>query len=103
MSARDDILQGELLDEALRLTLDQLCRRCKVRERQVVELVDEGILEPFGREPGEWRFSGVSVHRVRCVLRLESDLGVNRAGAALALDLLEEIAALRARLSRYGE
>jgi chaperone modulatory protein CbpM len=37
------------------------------------------------------------------VLRLERDLGVNRAGAALALDLLDQLAALRARLARHGE
>jgi len=31
-------------------------------------------------------------------LRLQSDLGVNRAGAALAVQLLEEIDALRTKL-----
>jgi len=42
------------------------------------------------------------VRRVRCALRLESDLGVNLAGAALALDLLEELNRLRARQRRFG-
>lgn len=102
-SGRDDILSGELLDEELRLTLAQLCRRCHVPEQQVIELVEEGVVEPHGRDPGEWSFTGVCVYRVRCVMRLERDLGVNRAGAALALELLDELAVLRARLARYGE
>lgn len=43
---------------------------------------------------------GISVRRVRCAQRLEQDLGVNIAGAALALELLEELERLRARLHR---
>jgi chaperone modulatory protein CbpM len=34
--------------------------------------------------------------------RLQRDLGVNLAGAALALELLQEIEALRARLKVLG-
>ena len=34
--------------------------------------------------------------------RLQRDLGLNLAGAALALELLEEIDALRARLQALG-
>ncbi len=37
--------------------------------------------------------------RVRCAMRLTRDLGVNYAGAALALDLLDELDLLRARLT----
>jgi chaperone modulatory protein CbpM len=40
---------------------------------------------------------------VRCVIHLQRDLGVNLAGAALALDLLEELQQLRARISRLQE
>jgi chaperone modulatory protein CbpM len=68
----------------------------------VYELVEEGIIDPLGREPSGWRFRWTSVRRVRCALRLEHDLGVNLAGAALALDLLEELTRLRAQLRRLG-
>lgn len=101
--APHQVLRGELLDEAVVLTLAQFCRTCRLPAEQVVELVDEGIIEPLGQTPDNWRFTGISVHRVQCVLRLERDLGVNRAGAALALDLLDQLAALRARLARHGE
>jgi chaperone modulatory protein CbpM len=96
------LLSGEILEEDVELTLAQLCRTCRLPAEQVYELVEEGVVEPLGRDPAQWRFRGISVRRVHCALRLERDLGVNAAGAALALDLLEEIQAMRARLRRFG-
>lgn len=97
-----DLLTGEVLEEEVELTLGELCHACRVPAERVFELVAEGVVEPLGRNPARWRFRGVSVRRARCVLRLERDLGVNLAGAALALDLLEELEAMRARLKRLG-
>jgi chaperone modulatory protein CbpM len=92
------LLSGEVLDEAVELSLGELCRACEVYAEEVVELVAEGIVEPLGRDSAHWRFRGSSVRRVRCALSLRRDLGVNWAGAALALDLLEELASLRGRV-----
>ena len=50
------------------------------------------------REPHSWRFTGVHMRRVRIACHLQSDLGVNLAGVALALQLLDEIEELRERL-----
>lgn len=97
------LLTGEVLEEDVELTLAELCRSCRLPAERVLELVDEGVVEPLGRDPARWRFRGVSVRRVRCALRLERDLGVNPAGAALALELLEELETLRARVNRLGE
>jgi chaperone modulatory protein CbpM len=95
-------LTGDVLGEDVELTLVELCRTCRLPAERVYELVEEGIIEPLGREPAGWRFRWTSVRRVRCALRLERDLGVNLAGAALALDLLEELDRLRGRLRRIG-
>ena len=97
------LLTGDLLDEEMDLTLADLCHACRLPAERVYELVEEGIVEPMGRDPVRWRFQGVSVRRVRCAIRLERDLGVNLAGAALALDLLEELESLRARVQRLGD
>ncbi len=97
------LLSGEVLEEDMELTLVELCRTCRVPTERLLELVEEGIVEPMGRDPEHWRFRGASVRRARCALRLERDLGVNFAGAALALELLEELEALRARLERLGD
>ena len=95
---RKKILAGQLLEEELDISLAELCRACGVPADWITELVNEGVLEPRGRRSTHWRFSGTSVQRVQVVLRLQRDLDVNLSGAALALDLMEEIHSLRARL-----
>lgn len=80
------------------LTLEQLCHACGVHADWVISLVEESIIEPQGNEIQRWRFSGISLVRVRSALRLHRDLGVNLAGIALALDLMEELDALREQL-----
>lgn len=101
--AKGDLLRlfsGEIFEDDIELSLADLCRACRLPAERVFELVEEGIVEPHGRDPVHWRFQGVSVRRVRCAQRLQRDLGVNIAGAALALDLLEELDRLRARVRR---
>lgn len=95
-------LSGIILEELTELTLAELCRACAVRSESIVELVEEGVLAPLGREPHRWRFSGIHMRRATVALRLQRDLGVNLAGAALALQLLDEVEALRARLRVMG-
>ena len=96
------LLTGDVLEQDVELTLAELCRACGLPAERVYELVEEGIVDPLGRDPNRWRFHGISVRRVRCALRLERDLGLNVAGAALALELLEELELLRARVERLG-
>lgn len=101
-----DLLQAlaaEIVEEDMELSLADLCRACELPEERIVELVEEGVIEPLGREPSRWRFRAVCVTRVRSAQRLEQDLGVNVAGAALVLDLLDELAELRARLRRLED
>lgn len=97
------LLAGEVLEEDVELSLADLCKTCRVPEAQVVEMVAEGIVEPLGREARQWRFRGASIRRVRCAVQLRHDLGVNWAGAALALELLDELRLLRVRLRRYED
>ena len=93
---------GIILDEQAPLTLAELTRACAVHAELIIELVEEGVLAPIGREPHRWRFTGAHMRRARMALRLQRDLGVNLAGAALALQLLDEVEALRARLRAMG-
>jgi chaperone modulatory protein CbpM len=92
------VLSGEVLGEGSEITLIQLCRSCAITAETVEALMDHGILEPLGKEGRHWRFPANSVKRTRVAMRLQRDLGVNLAGAALALDLLERIERLDARL-----
>ena len=92
------VLTGHILEEGERLSLAQLCRACGVHAEWVVGLVEEGVLEPTGSTMAQWRFTGASLRRVHVALRLQRDLGVNTSGVALALELMDEIRELRARL-----
>ena len=89
------LLSGDLLNEDLELTFTELSQTCRIPPEQLIELVEEGIIEPLGRITAQWRFQATSVRRVRSALQMRRDLGVNWPGAALALDLLEEIERLR--------
>jgi chaperone modulatory protein CbpM len=88
----------ELIDEQTTFTLAELCRSCAVEAELIEALVEQGILEPVGRRGRHWCFSASSLRRTRITIHLQRDLGVNLAGAALALDLLERIEELDARL-----
>jgi chaperone modulatory protein CbpM len=90
-----------LLDEE-EITLGDLTRTCRVHAEWVMELVDEGVIEPRSGAAPQWRFSATSIVRVGKAQRLQSDLGVNLPGVALALQLLDRIEALEARLRAGG-
>ncbi|HEB96768.1 MAG TPA: MerR family transcriptional regulator [Sedimenticola thiotaurini] len=99
MNTSKEILTGLLLDEEVTLSLGELSRACAVHAEWIVELVQEGVLEPSGADVEHWRFGASSLRRARTVRHLQRDLGVNLAGAALALDLMDELQALRDRLA----
>lgn len=96
------ILYGEVLEEDVEMSMADLCRVCHLSVEEIHVLVEEGIVEPLdGRT--HWRFRAASVRRVHRAVQLRQDLGVNWAGAALALDLLDELQQLRTRLRRFEE
>jgi len=94
------VLSGIVLDEETVLSLGDLCNACSRHAEWVVELVDEGILQPVGRNQDQWRFPGTSLQRAHTAMRLQQDLEINLAGVALALDLMDEIESLRALVCR---
>jgi chaperone modulatory protein CbpM len=96
------LIEGRVVEEQVQLTLIELCQACSAEQEHVLTWVFEGVLEPAGNSPQDWRFGGESLRRARLALRLSRDLEINAAGVALALDLLDEIAELRARLQRLG-
>ena len=93
-------LTGILLDEHTELSLTEFSQACSSSVAWVVELVEEGVLEPTGQEQAHWQFSGTSLLRARTAMRLQHDLRINLAGIALALDLMEDIETMRERLRR---
>lgn len=94
----DDIFEARPVEANVVFTLRELCRSSGVDVELVVQMVEVGLLEPAGREREDWRFPSQSLARVQSTLRLRRDLDVNLSGAALALELLDELQRLRERV-----
>ncbi len=95
------LLSGIVMDDNQAISLAELCRCCSLPAEQVVTMIENGIVEPIESRItiSRWQFRGESVLRIQTAIRLKRDLGVNTAGAALALELLDEVKALRQQLS----
>ena len=108
MTSKDIVsITAILLEEDQTLSLAEVCRACDVSANRLLAMIEEGLLEPRGSAPERWALPATQLRRVQVAVRLERDLGVNLAGAGLALDLLEEVRVLRARVRalerRFGE
>ncbi len=100
-----NVLTATTMDEDVLLDLQALTMACAEPETWVIELVQVGILDPVPRAaqtPQTWRFPAQALFTARTVRRLQRDLGVNLEGAALALDLMGQLQAMRERLVRAG-
>lgn len=90
-------------DDDIELTLAELCQAAQLPAERIIDFIETGVIEPQGRQPTQWRFSGVCVRRVTSAVRIQKDLGVNEPGLALVLDLVQEIETLRRRLQRLED
>lgn len=98
-------LVGVILEEQIELSLTEVCAACRVHTSQIVALVEEGVIEPVppaspDQAPADWRFAGDVLDRASRALRLQRDLDLDPSAAALVLELLEQIDALRAMTAR---
>ena len=92
-------IEAELLEARESVTLRELCQACDIEAEYVIEFVDAGVIDPHaGQYPNEWRFPPRSLARLQRAVRLQRDLSIGPAGAALAVDLIEEVSVLRRRL-----
>ncbi len=89
------VLQCQVVEEELEMSLSELCQACGTEGTLIRQLVAHGVLEPRGEAPQGWVFVGASLQRTRLALRLMHDLEVNLPGAALALDLMDQIRRLQ--------
>ena len=99
MKKQMTIYTSILLDENTNYTLHELSELCNQSTELILEMIDEGMIVPTGSSPSQWRFGLREIHRVQTAHRLIRDLQVNLAGAALALDLLDELEKLRRQVS----
>jgi chaperone modulatory protein CbpM len=97
------VVTGLVLDEAITFGLEEMSRACGAEPQALIELVQEGVLEVQGADPQGWRFPAVHLRRARLACRLRHELELDLAGVAVALDLVEELHRLRARVHLLEE
>ena len=91
------------LDETT-LTIEQVCRHCAVSPQWLQERIGAGLLaREADARPVAPDFDAQTLARIRLMARLERDFDAVPELAALVADLHDEIARLRARLTRAGQ
>jgi len=98
MSREENMMVVTINTEEIReLTLEELCELCDVTPDFIEEILEQGIVEPRG-QLNALRFSENDLRHIRTILHLQQDLDVNVAGAALVIDLMNELDQLRSRV-----
>jgi len=98
-----DSVELHFLDEHTLVPFTDLIGASGLAMEQLVELVEYGVFEPADASersllPMQWRVSSQSIFVARRAARLQLDFGLDTAGIALALSLLEHIDDLERRL-----
>lgn len=83
------------------LTRLELCEACQISSDFIDHLIEYEIIRPLQTNNDEWIFDLLALNRIKTVIRLQRDLEINLAGAALVLDLLDELNDLRARMALF--
>ena len=96
-------IEGSIVENEVHMSIVELSHAARTPEDLIMSWVTEGVLSPAGSSPQDWRFGGDSLRRAKTAAHLTHDLELNVPGVALALDLLDEIASLRAQLKRGNE
>lgn len=78
------------------LTVEEICDVYHVTPEWLAELISYGVIESHGA-----RFDITNLRRIRRLMRLQQDLELNMAGAALALDLIDQIESLKAQVELF--
>ncbi|CDM66419.1 chaperone modulator CbpM [Pyrinomonas methylaliphatogenes] len=89
------------LDEPL--AIEEVAEATGAHERLLHRLVQSGLLEAIWNEAGKPMLTTRTMLRFRRMQRLHRDLGVNFAGAAVILDLLDRIEQMRRELDNLHE
>ena len=94
------VQMGELLDDSHPLSLEDLARACHRAPEWVMARVEAGLIESTvpGGQTTQWHFTSTTLVRARRLADLEHAFDADPQLAALAVDLMEEVAALRRQL-----
>ena len=76
-------------------TLQAVCFTYRLSREEVVEMVSWGIANPIGLDPQRWLFPQKDYDRIGNAIRFNQEMGINIPGAALAIELLDDLEKIR--------
>ena len=76
-------------------TLMEVCERTHLPEQVLIDIVEEGVLEPEGQSPSEWRFDSYMLTVCQRAARLHRDFDIDWSGIPLCLDMIAQLESLR--------
>jgi DNA-binding transcriptional MerR regulator len=85
------------------LGLEELASAAGLHPGLVEQLIEYGLLEPEAGVGSRALFPASAVARLRLIVRLRTDLGVNLAGIAVILDLRDRLLRLQEEMERLQE
>jgi chaperone modulatory protein CbpM len=83
------------------LSLEELMELCQSSPNFIQALIDFGILEAHSLPVEERAFDVNELRRIKAVQRLQRDLEINMAGAAMVLDLIDQLEEMRAKIEFF--
>lgn len=89
------------VEENPEFTLEEICRVCEVSPDFVYEMIEYGAIDPRGFSKETLLFDENHLRRIRTINHLYHDLEVNMAGAALVVDMMEEMERMRAQIELF--
>ncbi|MES2219225.1 MAG: chaperone modulator CbpM [Pseudomonadota bacterium] len=86
---KEVVVTGIVLDGNTTITFTEIRQRYNIREELLLEMIEHGLVEPL--KPKQDEIHLTELPRIESALHLYNDLGVNIAGAVLALDLMQQL------------
>ncbi|MDF3031527.1 MAG: hypothetical protein K0R03_2085 [Moraxellaceae bacterium] len=77
------------------LRVEELRERVHLPEQELMAIIEHGIIEPRDTHARVWEFEPQMAEVAARAARLHRDLDIDWQGVALAIDLLQEIEALK--------
>jgi hypothetical protein len=96
--SRDPASPSEARHGEIEISAERLAVSVGISVVTLARIVRIGVIEP--ETPGGDRFSAAAATRLRRMLRLRAQVGVNLTGASIIVDLLERLDRLEAELER---
>ncbi len=80
-----------MLNDNVFYTTNAVCYTYKLKPDIINEMVACGIAEPSGNKPEKWLFTHEDFERIGRASRFNAELEINIPGAALTLQLIDDI------------